>query len=141
MSEIGYNGRAFKIRRGTVAAPGAVIAAVRTKSATRSREAVDTTNDDSNGWRVLLPVPGVRSIDVQVEGVASIDNYDWLINEWLGNLWTDLFIEHANGGTEEAEHGFFLSALEHSGESAGDVAFTATFMASGEVSYNAPPGP
>lgn len=139
MSEIGYNGRMFKVRRGTVAVPGAVIAAVRTKSAARAREAVDTTNDDSDGWRILLPNPGTRSMDIQVEGVTTIDNYDWMINEWLGNLLTDLHLEHANGAKESAANGFFLSSLEHSGESAGDVAFTATFQSSGAISYTPAP--
>jgi predicted secreted protein len=131
----GFNGRAFRIMRGTVAAPLGVIAAVRTKSATRAREPVDVTNDDDNGNRVLLPEPGVRSIDVSVEGVASVDNYNWMIASWNGNVMDDIFIENADGSTEEAADGFFLSSLEHSGESAGDVAFTAQFMSSGAITF------
>lgn len=134
-----YNGRAFKIMRGTVAAPLGVIAAVRTKSATRAREPVDVTNDDSAGNRTLLPEPGVRSVDVQVEGVADLANYNWMITTWLGNLHSAVFIQNADGSTEEAADGFFLSSLEHSGESAGDVAFTAQFMSSGAITYTPAP--
>lgn len=134
-----YNGRAFKIMRGTVAAPLGVIAAVRTKSATHAREPVDVTNDDSNGNRTLLPEPGLRSIDVQVEGVADLANYNWMIQEWAGNLHTQIFIQHADGSKESAADGFFLSNLEHSGESAGDVAFTAQFMSSGAITYTPAP--
>jgi predicted secreted protein len=134
----GFNGRAFKIMRGTVAAPLGVIAAVRTKSATRAREPVDVTNDDDLGNRTLLPEPGLRSVDVQVEGVATAANYNWMFAAWNGNLLTDIFIQNADGSTEEAADGFFLSSLEHSGESAGDVAFTAQFMSSGAITYTPP---
>lgn len=135
----GFNGRAFKIMRGTVAAPGPVIAAVRTKSATRAREPVDVTNDDDNGNRTLLPEPGLRSMDVQVEGVASEDNYAWMLQSWNGNLMEDIFIQNADGSKEEAADGFFMGSLEHSGESAGDVAFTATFMSSGAITLTPAP--
>lgn len=128
MSVIGYNGRAFKILRGNE-----VIAAVRTKSAAHNREPVDVTTDDSNGHRTLLPEPGVRSIDVTIEGVATSENYQWMLNQWNGNTLTDIAIQNADGSIEVADHGFFLGSLEFSGESAGDVAFSATFMSSGEV--------
>ena len=135
----GFNGRAFKIMRGTVAAPLGVIAAVRTKSATHAREAVDVTNDDDNGNRTLLPEPGVRSVDVQVEGVATVANYNWMLAAWAGNLMTDIFIQHPDGSKESAADGFFLNSLEHSGESAGDVAFTAQFMSSGAITLTPAP--
>lgn len=135
----GFNGRAFKIMRGTVAAPLGAIAAVRTKSATRAREPVDVTNDDDNGNRTLLPEPGLRSVDVQVEGVASAANYAWMLQEWNGNVMSDIFIQNADGSKEEAADGFFMGNLEHSGESAGDVAFTATFMSSGAITLTPAP--
>jgi predicted secreted protein len=128
MSAIGYNGRSFVIQK-----DDAAIAAVRTKTATHAREPVDVTNDDSSGNRVLLPDPAQRSIDVQIAGVVTSNNYQDFLEEWNGSLNSSITIANADGSTEEAEFGFFLSNLEFTGEYNGHVAFTATLMSSGAV--------
>jgi len=128
MSTIGYNGRAF-----TVMLDGVPIAAINNKTATMNKEAVDVTNDDSDGFRVLLPNPGVKSMDVSVEGVATSENYEILYNAWFGGELLDITIVHPNGSTIEAEHGFFFGNLEMGGESAGYVSFTAQLQSSGPL--------
>lgn len=132
MSTIGYNGRSLKIRL-----DGVVIAAVRTKTVTHNREPVDTTNDDSDSNRTLLPVPASRSLDVQIEGVATSDNYQDFLANWNGNTLKDVSIENPDGSIEEAEHGFFLGNLENSGEHDGHVAFSAQLMSSGAMTLTA----
>lgn len=134
MSAIGYNGRVFKIKLN-----GALIAAVQSKTVTHAREAVDTTNDDSDGWRVLLPNPGVRSVDVSVEGVATEDNYQIILDEWAGTANSTVTIEHADGSTATAEYGFFLGNVELSGSNDAHVAFTASLQSSGEVTITPAP--
>lgn len=129
MSELGYNGRALKILK-----DGVVIAAVRTKTATHGRTPVEVTTDDSDSNRTLLPVPALRFLDVQVAGVATVDNYQQFLEEWNGNVLQDITIEHADGSIEEAEHGFFLGNLEFSGAHDGAVEFTAQLMSSGALS-------
>lgn len=134
MSEIGYNGRVFTIKLDDVK-----IAAVQSKTATHAREAVDVTNDDSNGWRVLLPNPGVRSMDVSIEGVATEDNYQVILDEWAGIVNSAITIEHADGSTATAQHGFFLGNVEISGTNDGHVAFTASLQSSGVVTITPAP--
>jgi predicted secreted protein len=134
MSEIGYNGRSLKIRK-----DGDVIAAVRTKTVTHNREAVDTTNDDSDSNRTLLPVPAMRSLDVQVEGVATSLNYQQFLTDWNGNALLDVTIENADGSIEEAEHGFFLGNLEFGGEYNGAVTFSAQLQSSGPMTLTPAP--
>lgn len=134
MSEIGYNGRDFIIKLATVK-----IAAVQSKTATHAREAVDVTNDDSNGWRTLLPNPGVRSMDVSVEGVATEDNYQIILDEWAGIVNSAITIEHADGSVASAANGFFLGNVEFSGTNDGHVAFTASLQSSGAVTITPAP--
>lgn len=128
MSELGYNGRALKIRK-----DGQVIAAVRTKTAAHNREPVDVTNDDSDSNRTLLPIPAMRSIDTSLEGVATSNNYQEFLEDWNGDTLLDITIENPDGSIEEAEHGFFLGNLEFAGEYNGYVAFSAQLMSSGAM--------
>jgi len=129
MSELGYNGRALKIRK-----DGQVIAAVRTKAAAHAREPVDVTNDDSDSNRTLLPIPASRSLDVNLQGVATSLNYQEFLEDWNGNLLQDITVENPDGSIEEAEHGFFLGNLEFNGEYNGAVQFSAALMSSGALS-------
>jgi predicted secreted protein len=128
MSAIGYNGRALKILK-----DGTAIAAVRTKTVTHNREAVDVTNDDSDSNRILLPIPASRSMDVQVEGVVTSGNLQTLLEEWNGNTLQDITVENPDGSIEEAEHGFFLGNLEFNGEHDGAVQFSAQLQSSGAL--------
>jgi len=132
MSELGYNGRALKIRK-----DGQVIAAVRTKTATHAREPVDVTNDDSDSNRVVLPDPAMRSLDASVQGVATSNNYQEFLEDWNGETLLDITIENPDGSIEEAEHGFFLGNLEFTGEYNGAVTFTAQLMSSGALTVTA----
>lgn len=132
MSTIGYNGRAF-----TVLLNGEPIAAINNKTATMNKEAVDVTNDDSDGFRVLLPNPGVKSVDVSVEGVATSENYAILNAAWFGGELLDITVVHADGSTMEAEHGFFFGNLEMGGETAGYVSFTTQLQSSGPIAFTA----
>jgi predicted secreted protein len=126
--EKGYNGRELRIVRA-----GIVLAQVQTKSVPHIREPVDVTTDDDDGWRRLLDFPGRRAIDVTVEGVTTINNRQFLEDDWLGNVMTDIEIHHPDGTVEVAQDGFFLSALEFSGEEDGHVPFTATYQSSGAI--------
>lgn len=134
MSEIGYNGRDF-----TVNLNATKIAALQSKTFTFAREAVDTTNDDSNGYRILLPNPGVRSIDSSVEGVATEDNLELILEEWAGVLNSSITLVAPNGQTISAEYGFFLGNFEVTGEHDGHVAFTASLQSSGEITISPAP--
>lgn len=124
--EKGYNGRALRILIGAQ-----VIAAVRSKTVTHNREGVDVTTDDSDSNRTLLDAPASRSLDLQVEGVATSANYQNFFSIWAGNAMQDVSIEHPDGSIEECEDGFFLGNLENSGEHDGAVMFSAQLQSSG----------
>lgn len=128
MSRIGYSGRDFQIRL-----DGVVIAACRTKSSSRMRQAIDNTHEFGDGWRHFLSTPDQISLDVSVSGVATLDNYAILRNEWLGTSFSNVEIVHADGTTQSAE-GAFLANLVFSGETQGFVAFEASFAFSGLIS-------
>ena len=134
MSDIGFNGRSFKVKL-----DGVVIAAVQSKTATHAREGIDVTTDDSNGWRTLLPDPGVRSMDVSVEGVATDENYQIIQDEWAGIVNSSITIEYGDGSTATAEHGFFLGSVDFKGSNDGHIGFTAALQSSGEVTITPAP--
>ena len=128
MSVVGYNGRHLKILK-----DGVAIAAVRTKTMALGRTPIDVTNDDSDGYQILLPAPGMRSANISVEGVATVNNYQAFLADWEADAFLDVTVQHPDGTSMEAEHGFFLGNIEMSGEHDGYVAFTAELQSSGPV--------
>lgn len=125
---LGYNGRSFKILF-----DGEVIAAVQSREVKRNKEAVDVTTDDSDGWQRVLSEPGVRSVDVTIEGVATIDNYNNLIDRWNGSSLQNVTLQHPNGTEETADDGFFLGNLTMGAEHDKHVSFSAELKSSGPV--------
>jgi predicted secreted protein len=128
MSTIGYNGKELYVEIDDV-----LVAAVVSKTSTFTREGVDVTTDDSNGHRILLPRPGLRAIDVSVEGVLTSNNYQPLIEEWEGDTLSDITLVSPNGDRMTASEGFFLNNLEFSAAQDGSVTFTGTLMSSGTI--------
>jgi len=125
----GYNGRDLIIKLD--GSPPVAIAAVTSKEIARAREAVDVTTDDSNGWRTLLPNPGMRTIDITVEGVATAENYAQHLEMWDGSTMENIILEHPDGSTDSGA--FFISALSHSGEHNGAVTFSMQMQSSGAI--------
>jgi len=138
MSEIGYPGRLLKVYL-----RGALIAAVRTKSVSRTANPIDETDGEDNGFRFIRGAD-LLAQQVSVAGVATSENYGVLLEEFEGNTLAEFVIEHAiTGYTEAPTDGAFLTSLEYHGEHNGHVAFSATFVWSGSVTvtYTPPPEP
>lgn len=127
----GYSGRRFYLNLDAVR-----IAAVRTKGGTFTREPIDTTTDDDDGWRELLGEPGRRSVDANIAGVMTDANALALITEWEGVVNSNITLVLPDGRTVTAAEGFFLGNLEYSGEETGPVTFSATLQSSGEVTIS-----
>lgn len=123
-------GRTIHVYRGD-GSPQALVAGVREKGLTNNGEPVDITNDDSSGWRSLLNVAGVNSVDISVSGVLEDDT---LRAEWYSNdrLKATTF-RYPDGG--EVTGDFYLNGYSETGNHDGEVTFEATFASSGEVSY------
>lgn len=124
-------GRALQLKRGT-AASEVLIAGVRTKSLSINGEAIDVTNDDDDGWRKMLDMPGELSVEFSCSGVAK--NHT-LLQEALSNsdrvqstllLWT---------GGGKLQGNFYLASYSETGEYQGGVMFEATFQSQGTVTY------
>lgn len=125
----GYNGRTLKIKF-----DGEVIAAVQSRELKYKRESVEVTNDDSDGFQRFLSEPGKKGLDLSIEGVATIDNYNLLIDKWNGTTYENVTIEHPNGTEVSAADGFLLADLSHKGEHDKHVAFSASLSSSGPIS-------
>lgn len=129
----GFNGRQL-----TIDYDSTTLAGVRTRGFTVSNEYVDVTNDDDEGWRTLLADPGVRSIEATVGGVttdetllAAIMTASIEATAVSITLPTDLTTNGTLSGN------FLISNFEQNGEHDGEVAFSATFMSTGEITYTA----
>src|SRR5690606_32850212 len=127
MSRIGYIGRSCRILY-----RGEILAAVRTKAVNHIRAAIDCSDEERDGWRHLDPKYESVGVEISVEGVTTEDNYA-LLEQWLGDTFTELAIGFPDGTIEIAEDGAFLRNLTYSGEHAGFVSFAAAFVFSGEV--------
>ncbi|MCV0371074.1 phage tail tube protein [Filomicrobium sp.] len=111
--------------------PQVLVAGVREKGITLNGELVDVTNDDSAGWRQMLNVAGVRSVDIPVSGVLTSLR---LRTDWFaGNRIQDLTFEFPDGGTLTGKFG--LAEYEETGEHEGEITFEATFQSTGVVIY------
>ncbi len=122
----GYNGRDLVLQIDDV-----TVAAVNAKTITRTREGVDVTTDDSNGWRTLLDEPGLRTVELSIEGVATSANYSaWLVR-WENNVMENVSLVSPDGAVERGD--FFLGSLVNGGESADKVTFSATLQSSGLI--------
>lgn len=128
MSEHGFNGRELRIVR-----EGVSFAQVVSKTVPHGRESVDVTSDDDDGWRRLLPAPGKRFLDVQVEGVASPGGFAFMRDDWLADAFSDIEVHYPDGAVATCEDGFVLTNLEFKGEQDGAVEFSATLQSSGPV--------
>lgn len=132
MSTIGYNGRDIY-----AALDGDAIAAIASTNFTMNRTAVDVTTRDASGWTTLLPDPGNRNVNATIEGVATEDNYQLILDEWAGQVNSDITLHNGDGSTMEAANGFFLGNVTITGEQDGHVAFTAELQSSGAVTITA----
>nr|MBO2515130.1 hypothetical protein [Gammaproteobacteria bacterium] len=132
MSKIGYVGSTFRIIWN-----GDILAAVRTKSVQHIRAAIDVSHEERDGWRHLDPKYESVGVEISVEGVATPTNYA-LLEQWLGDTFTDLMLVFPDGTIELAEDGAFLRSLSYGGEHQGFVSFSAQFIFSGRVSLLEP---
>lgn len=119
-----------------IALDGEPIAAVRAKSVSYAATPIDITDGESNGFRRILEVADSFTVDVDVDGVCTVDNYALLLEQWYGEVFSDVEVRHPDGSVEIPEDGAFLSALSRSGEHGGMVSFQARFAFSGAITSN-----
>lgn len=113
------------------------IGGVRTRSLTINSEAVDVTNSDStNQWRELLAAAGVKSVQMQCNGVFIDDAY---INQLIAyaNACTirEWQLTHPAIGTFEGL--FQVTAVTFAGEYNGAMTYDFTLESAGEITFSA----
>jgi predicted secreted protein len=93
--------------------------------------AVDITNCDTNGFRLILNEAGVKSLDLSVTGVAEENIFrDLALGGPTANMLTDLTIEWPDGLVLDCN--FFMDSYSNSGANDGYVDFNMNFLSSDE---------
>ena len=128
MATVGFSGRKL-----TIEWAGTIVKGVKKKSAKFSREAIDITSDDDQGFATYLAEPGVISAEWSVEGITSDEKL--LAACLAGAPYTTpaVTINLPTGGKVEVT--MFLSELEVTGDTDGAFEFSATMMSSGIPVY------
>lgn len=110
------------------------LAGVQTKGVTFTNDLIDITNDDSNGWRTLLSVPGLRAVDVSVGGITE-DQV--LIADFMNNQNSGATVVNLPTTTGTLTGTFMLGNFTMNGEHDGAVEFEAEFQSTGPVTFTA----
>lgn len=116
--------------------PQPAVAGIREKSITLSGEAVDITNDDSNGWRQLLDAAQVNGVEISASGVLLDDTLraDWFAGaSATARRMQPATFEYPDGGTVAGT--FYLQEYSETGNHDGEITFEATWMSNGVVTY------
>jgi predicted secreted protein len=114
---------------------GATIPGVREKGAAVNGEPVDTSDDDSSGWRELLDEPGSRSVDISLSGVTKSDVLR--IVAYSNSKTGAATIEYPDGGIVNGD--FHLATYSETGPYNDAQTFEASLQSTGAVTYT--PGP
>lgn len=116
--------------------PQPAVAGIQEKTVSLSGEAVDITNDDSNGWRQLLDAAQVNTVEISCSGVAINDvlRADWFAGgAATGSRMQSATFEYADGGVITGT--FYLQEYSETGAHDDAITFEATFVSHGPVTY------
>jgi TP901-1 family phage major tail protein len=116
--------------------PQPAVAGIREKTVSLSGEAVDITNDDSNGWRQLLDAAQVNTVEISCSGVAIDDTLraDWFAGAAAtASRMQPATFEYDDGATIAGT--FYLQEYSETGNHDGEITFEATFVSNGVVTY------
>jgi TP901-1 family phage major tail protein len=128
-------GRTITVLRGADS-PQVAVAGIREKTVSLNGEAVDITNDDSNGWQTKLDVAQVNSVEISCSGVLLDDS---LRQDWFGGAsatgerMKPTTFEYPDDATIAGN--FYLQEYSETGNHDGEITFEATFVSSGVVAY------
>lgn len=129
-------GRTITVRWGD-GSPIPAVAGIREKGVTLSGEAVDITNDDSDGWRTLLDAAQVNGVEISASGVLLDDTLRaaWFNGSAIGSgtRMAPAEFEYPDGGIVSGT--FYLGEYSETGNHDGEITFEATFVSSAAVTY------
>lgn len=121
----------FAARTVIVSNAAGPIAGVRTKTITFEGEPIDTTSDENDGWRNLIPAYGTRGMTMSVEGVVKsnalkISALSQAVMDEITVTWPDGF---------EVTGDFAVANYAETGSYDGEMTFSCELRSSGAVEY------
>jgi predicted secreted protein len=115
---------------------------ITSKGVSISKEAIDITSDEDDGFRTLLAEVGSKTLDISFSGVTKDTVIRTLINTNGSQLYTDITVEFPPVGAQTSgdtiSGSFFLNSLsETGGDSNGTISFDGALQSSGAWTYTA----
>jgi|TARA_R110000764_G_scaffold57289_1_gene124768 predicted secreted protein len=115
---------------------------ITSKGVSISKEAIDITSDEDDGFRTLLAEVGSKTLDISFSGVTKDTVIRTLINTNGSQLYTDITVEFPPVGAQSSgdtiSGSFFLNSLsETGGDSNGTISFDGALQSSGAWTYTA----
>jgi predicted secreted protein len=115
---------------------------ITSKGVSISKEAIDITSDEDDGFRTLLAEVGSKTLDISFSGVTKDTVIRTLINTNGSQLYTDITVEFPPVGAQTSgdtiSGSFFLNSLsETGGDSNGTISFDGALQSSGAWVYTA----
>jgi TP901-1 family phage major tail protein len=113
------------------------VAGLRAKRVQFNAEAIDITDSQSDGlWRELLAGSGIRRATIGGDGIFRDAASDTLVRAafFSGDIPSWLVVLPDFG---ELSGPFQITALEYSGQKAGEITFRITLESAGELSFEA----
>src|SRR5882724_7096186 len=135
-----WKGRSFLVKVGTGVSPTVYVtlAGVRDRTIKINNDPVDVTDSDNAPWRVLLEDAGLRTVEMQINGVYKDDTSGQaLVNQALrlgGRGTIDSFLfQFPNGDMLEGE--FLVNSWEAAAGHVDAMTFSATLMSAGVLTF------
>lgn len=112
------------------------LAGINAKSVAATKEGIDITTDEDNGYRLFLPEAGTKQIDLGFSGVTKDESLRAQIMTEQSQLLTDITIEYPPFGAQvtgdELSGDFYFNGYsENGGGSDGAIEFDGTLQSSG----------
>ena len=142
----GFSGRDCEIEiagvgpaAGTATVPGDKKDGLQSRSVSRNASEIDVTTDDDEGWRKLLPQPGIRSVDLSFSGVMKVGEFrassgplqrhgQHRSHTMTKIVWPMTGARIQREITSKKPASFSFSRSKHTAEHSGAVTFSATFL-------------
>lgn len=131
-------GKNFLLKYENPDSPGAylTVANMRTNSMSLNNESIDTTDKDGMPWRKLIE-GGIRSMDLQADGVITDAASQKLIRQWVrGGLIKNFQMVDSLGFI--AQGPFLNASLEQSGDFDGEQTWSLKLQSAAEIIFTDP---
>lgn len=113
---------------------GQSIAGTQTKGLTCNNEPVDVTDDDSSGWRELMAIPGLKTVELPISGVLkNLELMRSFFNASGGSQVFAVTCTYPDGSVVSGN--FMLASISETGESNGAKTFDSTWQSTSEITF------